>query len=438
MNHLTPLALKDAPALIETVFPAQKVSYEAQTERKAVQSQTLTGLGSYWKGRKPLILVRAIILGSLLPQTGDAEKDLEIFEKLMAFDDEGLARRAVALGALKPKEIAARIELRNPWHYFKASLRNSGLTGGDIRTWAFPIDADAEGIGLTWRRGIGDDEKLEVYRKIIASLDSYEEKSDICRRPEEVDQQWLYAPVWKHVNDHYADFGIKAQSHAQLVEQLGILRFGHRPRTGDTFSGGGSIPFEAARLGSDVYASDLNPVACMLTWGSLNIVGATEERRKAIAKRQQELANAVDKEITTLGIEHDERGNRAKAYLYCLEVKCPETGWMVPLCPSWVVSKSRKVIARMIPDHQRQRFDIHLFENASSDEMREADKGTAQDGALVYELDGKTYRTPIRTLRGDIATVTARRATISDIGGAVILPLNLATYSKSGFTQFNG
>src|SRR5690606_37667751 len=148
---------------------------------------------------------------------------------------------------------------------------------------------------------------------------------------------WLYAPVWKHVNDHYADFGIKAQSHAQLVEQLGILRFGHRPRTGDTFSGGGSIPFEAARLGSDVYASDLNPVACMLTWGSLNIVGATEERRKTIAKRQQELANAVDKEITTLGIEHDERGNRAKAYLYCLEVKCPETGWMVPLCPSWVV-----------------------------------------------------------------------------------------------------
>ncbi|MCE2984388.1 MAG: hypothetical protein ACK5RH_05165 [Burkholderiales bacterium] len=34
------MALKDAPALIETVFPAQKVSFEAQSERKAVQSQT--------------------------------------------------------------------------------------------------------------------------------------------------------------------------------------------------------------------------------------------------------------------------------------------------------------------------------------------------------------------------------------------------------------
>ena len=79
---LTPLALKDAPALIETVFPAQKVSFESQSERKAVAAQTLTGLGSYWKGRKPLILVRAIVLASLLPPTDDAEADLALFENL--------------------------------------------------------------------------------------------------------------------------------------------------------------------------------------------------------------------------------------------------------------------------------------------------------------------------------------------------------------------
>ena len=32
---LTPGALRDAPALIESVFPAQKVSFEAQKERKS-------------------------------------------------------------------------------------------------------------------------------------------------------------------------------------------------------------------------------------------------------------------------------------------------------------------------------------------------------------------------------------------------------------------
>jgi len=55
---LQPFALRDAPALIEAVFPAQKVSFEAQRERKAGAGQTLTALGSYWKGRKPLILSR--------------------------------------------------------------------------------------------------------------------------------------------------------------------------------------------------------------------------------------------------------------------------------------------------------------------------------------------------------------------------------------------
>ena len=67
---VTPFSLKDAPSLIERIWPAQKISVEAQKERKAVQGQTLTGLGSYWKGRKPLILVRACVLGALLPSTG--------------------------------------------------------------------------------------------------------------------------------------------------------------------------------------------------------------------------------------------------------------------------------------------------------------------------------------------------------------------------------
>ena len=375
INHkLTPLALKDAPALIEAVFPAQKVSFEAQRERKAVQSQTLTGLGSYWKGRKPLILVRAIVLGSLLPQTGDAERDLEIFEKLMAFDEEGLARRALAAKAFSATKLQELIPISDPERYFS---------------------------GRGWRRDVTEEEKLTLYRKALAIFGSYEEKAALCKRPEEVDQEWLYAPIWPAVNRHYAHLGIEAYSHQELVEQLGLLRYGHRPRVGDTFCGGGSIPFEAARLGADVYASDLNPIACMLTWGALNIIGASPERRVEIEQAQHKVAQAVDKEITALGIEHDEHGNRAKAYLYCLETRCPETGWMVPMSPSWIISKTRNVVARLIPDYKNKRFDIEVVTDVSKEEMEAAVKGTVQDGNLVYELDGKTYRTPIKTLRGD-------------------------------------
>ena len=65
-------------AFIEKQFPVSKVSKESYKERKANNGQTLTGLGKWW-GRKPLILVRAAILGCLMPAGDDAIKDNAIF-----------------------------------------------------------------------------------------------------------------------------------------------------------------------------------------------------------------------------------------------------------------------------------------------------------------------------------------------------------------------
>ncbi|MGE6078509.1 anti-phage-associated DUF1156 domain-containing protein [Aeromonas veronii] len=401
MAGLTPFAIKDVPALIESVFPAQKISFEAQKERKANLGQTLTGLGSYWKGRKPLVLVRSVVLGTLLPQTEDTKKDLEIFEMLMGFDIESLAKRALIQNNIKPAEIAECIQLHNPWDYFSHNVKVTNDKFNEVDTLQFPINSDALGLKLRWRRDIDEIEKLAIYRKYLETLDSYEEKASLCKRPEEVDQEWLYDHIWSRVNRHYQKLNIKAKSHQELTEQLGKLRYGHRPKVADTFSGGGSIPFEAARLGCDVYASDLNPVALMLTWGAMNVIGASPERKQEIETSQKNVANIVDQEITALGIEHDHNGNRAKSYLYCLETKCPETGWMVPMSPSWVISKLKNVIAKLVPDHKHKRFEIEVITNASATEMKAADQGTVRDGALVYELDGKTYRTPIKTLRGD-------------------------------------
>ena len=90
---LAPFALRDAPSFIERQFPVGRLSAEAYKERKAGSGQTLTALGSYWKGRKPLILVRAVVLGCLLPATDDPAADLEVFLKLMAMDDAAFGRR---------------------------------------------------------------------------------------------------------------------------------------------------------------------------------------------------------------------------------------------------------------------------------------------------------------------------------------------------------
>src|SRR5205809_2478274 len=118
-SGVAPFSLKDAPALIERLLPVQKLSAESYKEQEARQSKTLTALGSYWKGRKPLILNKACILGSLLPATNDPKRDLEIFEKLMAMDDESF----VARWPRRPrsKEILATLSLARISDYFTVS-----------------------------------------------------------------------------------------------------------------------------------------------------------------------------------------------------------------------------------------------------------------------------------------------------------------------------
>jgi putative DNA methylase len=176
-----------------------------------------------------------------------------------------------------------------------------------------------------WRSDLDDNEREAQIAEAFASLAyTFDQRLKHVRRPEECDEHDLLAGIWSGINQH---LGTNAFSTAELIEQLGIARFGHRPKLADTFSGGGSIPFEAARMGCNVYASDLNPIACMLTWGSFNIIGASPEKRAEIELAQKEVAAEVEAEITALGIEHDKDGNRAKAYLYCLETRCPKTGW---------------------------------------------------------------------------------------------------------------
>ena len=105
---IIPFSLKDAPALIERLLPVQKLSAEAYKEQEGRQSKTLTSLGSYWKGRKPLILNKACILGCLLPATDDSARDLAIFEKLMAMDDESFVPRW--------KDVSSLRLFWLPWH----------------------------------------------------------------------------------------------------------------------------------------------------------------------------------------------------------------------------------------------------------------------------------------------------------------------------------
>src|SRR5579862_7813554 len=120
-SSVAPFSLRSAPALIERLLPVQKLSAESYKEQMANIGKTLTALGSYWKGRKPLILAKACILGSLMPATEDQARDLEIFEKLMAMDDESFVIRWKRRP--KPKEILGALAIPRITDYFIVNRR---------------------------------------------------------------------------------------------------------------------------------------------------------------------------------------------------------------------------------------------------------------------------------------------------------------------------
>jgi putative DNA methylase len=332
MTHqVTLYSLKDTPSLIEYVFPVQRLSIDVYKERMGGSGQTLTGLGSYWKGRKPLVLSRACVLASLLPATKNLKKDLEIFELLMGMDDESLR---------------IRLNLK-----------------------------------------LGQDLPKLPYKNIASKAKRVEELADS-----------VHDHIWDKVNQH---IGTNAKDFPDLVEQLGLMRFGRRPVVSDTFSGSGQIPFAAAQLGCDVIASDINPIACLLTWASFNIVGADEVKQLEIAKQQREISEAVFSEIDRLQIEVDGSGWSTKAFLYCIEVVCPESGWRVPLLPTLIISKDYNVIAKLIPDHKNKRYDIDILSGVTDQEVESSKIGTLVGDSLIHKVGSEEFKTKISTIRGD-------------------------------------
>ncbi|MCK9175501.1 MAG: DUF1156 domain-containing protein [Desulforhopalus sp.] len=397
---LTPFEWKEKPALIEHLFPVQKISSESYKEQMAGAGKTLTALGSYWKGRKPLILNKACILGSLLPTTDNPLKDLEIFELLMGMDGIALVKR---LGRIKPEAIARRLKGLDTacWFTTREEAELPEQTPFDIRD--YPVEVMHAGQmhtvfpRLLWEESVSEIDRLNLEAKALP-FPRYQENVAKAKRPEELGDP-LFDHIWQRVNQH---LGTTAHSMPELVEQMGIARFGHRPKVADVFSGSGQIPFEAARLGCDVYASDLNPIACMLTWGAFNIVGASPEKRAEINAAQKQLAEQVQTEIDALDIETDGNEWQAKVYLYCVEVKCPESGWMVPVIPSLIISKGYQVVAKLIPVPAEKRYDIDICHVNSSEEVEAAQTGTLQKGDLVHSPDGITqHRVSIKSIRGD-------------------------------------
>ena len=120
------------------------------------------------------------------------------------------------------------------------------------------------------------------------------------------------------------------------------------PLVADPFAGGGSIPLEALRLGCETFASDLNPVACLILKVMLEDIPRygpelVEELRRAGA----EIKKKAEQELAEL-YPRDPDGAIPIAYLWARTVKCesPHCGEEIPLVRSfWLCKKNNRKMA---------------------------------------------------------------------------------------------
>ena len=52
------------------------------------------------------------------------------------------------------------------------------------------------------------------------------------------------------------------------------------------------------------------------------------------------------------------------------------------MAPSWVISKTRNVVAKLVPDPPAKRYEIEIHSGVSAAEMAEAEHGTCAMGGL--------------------------------------------------------
>ena len=136
------------------------------------------------------------------------------------------------------------------------------------------------------------------------------------------------------------------------------------PLVVDPFAGGGSIPLEALRVGCDTFASDLNPVACLILKVMLEDIprhgpALADELRKAGA----DIKATAEKELAEL-YPIDADGSTPLAYLWARTVRCeaPNCGSEIPIYRSPWLSKRGASKARYFRESEEGRCTVLLPE----------------------------------------------------------------------------
>jgi putative DNA methylase len=174
---------------------------------------------------------------------------------------------------------------------------------------------------------------------------------------------------------------------------------GTRPLVVDPFAGGGSIPLEALRIGADVFASDLNPVAVLLNKVVLEYIPKYGQRlADEVQRRGTCIRDQAKRELSEF--YPASTGEEPLAYIWSRTISCegPGCGSQVPLIRSlWLGKKPHNSWAlRVQPVPAQKKIEIFVEHNPKT-----VGQGTVRKGAATCPLCG--YTTPVERVRAQLS-----------------------------------
>lgn len=177
------------------------------------------------------------------------------------------------------------------------------------------------------------------------------------------------------------------------------------PLVVDPFAGGGSIPLEALRVGCEAFASDLNPVACLILRAMLEDIPRRGPKFAVDLRRVgAEIKAAAEKEVAEF-YPPDLDGARPIAYIWARTVRCesPNCGAEIPLARSfWLCKKvGRKYALRYKIGRAKEGPPLIEFEVFTPKRDSEVPKGTVSQAKATCPSCAAT--TPPERVRAQLA-----------------------------------
>ena len=360
-------SFQDDMRLIEAGFPCHQVGAETQRERDTGKSPPPNRLHVWW-ARRPLTPSRAAILASLLP----ADTDPDWFLRQL-----GIEKRVVEINGVE-------------WTLTGKLLHKIKKDENDQEV--LPVDSSVMGYVDK------ENELREKNREIIQALKNKD--SSLSNNTTLLRWEFESVPIEKLCIVEGNEFEVKKVAadpawFKDLMVLTGIYdtrvpnlygydrAYQNQPKKTDNpltildpTSGGGSIPFEALRLGHKVIANELNPVASVILhatleypakygkslleeiqyWGD-KLLSSLDEKLDSIFPRkhalpQNELVKLREYLKKSPDLIDSYNKENTTSYLYCRQVTCPHCNGDAPLLNTcWLSKQSGKQWGvKIIPD----------------------------------------------------------------------------------------